>query len=332
MRSSRFCRPWVAVMLLVMMLGQGTWALAGTTGGLSGTLTDDKHAPVAGAKITASSPSQTATTTTDNAGHYTFLSLIPDTYTVSAEKEGFDPISVGGVSVFADQQIQEPLQTRHTLKEIARVVSRSAGDLVKAGSTTDVYSVSATQQAATVALGGGGALNQAYSGLASVPGVYIPQGQQGWAQSVYIRGGNYTSLGYEFDGVPTQRAFDAYPGGTLSILGQQELQVYTGSGPASAQSTGLAGFINQVIKTGTYPGFGLAELGVGSPAYYHKTQFEAGGAAPNRNFSYYAGFAGYNQQFRYGSQYDGSELSPIGGKIYNIIFANCGTANATAWR
>ena len=330
MRYSRICRLWVAVMLLVLMLGQGTWALAGTTGGLAGTLTDDKHAPVAGAKVTASSPSQTVSTTTDGAGHFTFLSLIPDTYTLSAEKDGYDPVSIGGVSVFADQQIQESLQTRHALKEIARVVSRSAGDLVKAGSTTDVYSVSAAQQQASVALGGGGALNQAYSGLASVPGVYIPQGQQGWAQSVYIRGGNYTSLGYEFDGVPTQRAFDAYPGGTLSILGQQELQVYTGSGPANAQSTGLAGFVNQVIKSGTYPGFGTAELGLGSPAYYHKAQLEAGGASPSRNFSYYAGFAGYDQQFRYASQYEGAGLEPIGGQIYNIVAANCGLQNATA--
>lgn len=331
MRILRYCRPFLAaIVLLALVIGQETWALAGTTGGVAGVVTDDKHAPVAGARVTATSPSQTASTTTDNGGHYIFVSLVPDTYTLAVEKDGYDPVSLGGISIFADQTIQQPLQAHQTLKTIARVVSRAAGDLVKAGSTTDVYSVSAAQQQATVALGGGGSLNQAYSGLASVPGVYIPQGQQGWAQSVYIRGGNYTSLGYEFDGVPTQRAFDAYPGGTLSILGQQELQVYTGSGPASAQSTGLAGFINQVIKSGTYPGFGTIELGVGAPAYYHKAQFEAGGAAPNRNFSYYAGFAGYNQEFRYGSQFNGDALNAIGGQIYNIVAANCGTASATA--
>ena len=70
---------------------------------------------------------------------------------------------------------------------------------------------------------------------------------------VYIRGGNYDQIGYEFDGVPVNRSFDNYPGSTAGTLGQQELQVYTGGGTAGESASGLAGFINQVIKTGTFP-------------------------------------------------------------------------------
>ena len=57
-------RVTVALMLLVAFLFQGTWALAGTTGGLNGTVTDTKGAPVAGAVVIATSPSQVATVTT----------------------------------------------------------------------------------------------------------------------------------------------------------------------------------------------------------------------------------------------------------------------------
>ena len=63
------------------------------------------------------------------------------------------------------------------------------------------------------------------------------------------------------------------------------MQVYTGGTPASADAQGIAGYINQVIKTGTYPGFGTADFGLGSPVSYHKASFEAGGSNPSRTFS-----------------------------------------------
>ena len=64
-----------------------------------------------------------------------------------------------------------------------------------------------------------------------------------------IRGGDYAQVGYEFDGVPTNKAFDNYPANTLSSLGQQEVQIYTGP-PVNAEASGSSGFINQVVRTG----------------------------------------------------------------------------------
>ena len=74
--------------LLALFAGQETWALASVTGGLTGTVVDaDTSAPIAGAQVTATSPSQSVTTTTDAAGHFTFLTLSPDTYTVTVVEE-----------------------------------------------------------------------------------------------------------------------------------------------------------------------------------------------------------------------------------------------------
>src|SRR5215469_6659164 len=285
------------------MLSQGTWALAGVTGGLTGVAVDaDTSAPVAGATVTAASPSQSATVTTDVAGHFAFLTLSPDTYTVTVTKSGYQTVSAPGQIVFADTVQTVTVRLAKALKTIAHVTSTGAGALVKSGTTNDVYSVNATGIAATQSLGGGGSLNSAYSAISSVPGAYVPPNQMGYYQTVVIRGGDYDQVGYEFDGVPVNRSFDNYPSSGASSLGNAEVQVYTGSASANAESQGLAGYINQVIKSGTYPGYATGELGIGTPTFYHKASVEAGGATPDRNLSYYLGVAGYNQAFNYVTQ------------------------------
>ena len=313
-------RALPAVLLVASLFCQGTWVLAGTTGALSGTLSEaGTNAPIAGARITATSPSQTASTTTDNGGHFTFASLTPDTYTISAEKQGFEPISLAGINVFADNTQTLTLTSRRALREIGRVTSRATTDIVRPGTTSDVYSVNSASADKSSALGGGGSLNQVYSAVASVPGVYVPTGAQGWYQTIQIRGGSYDQVGYEVDGVPVNRSFDYYPAHTASSLGQSEVQVYTGSAPPNSESQGLSGFINQVIRTGTYPGFADAQVSIGGPAYYHQAMFEFGGATPNRNFSYYVGISGSNNDVRVVDQFNGQSLTNVYGTPFSLL-------------
>ena len=298
MPRMRLRHAFVAVLIALAMLAQGTWALAGTTGTLAGSVTDSSTGKaVADAKVTAVSPSQTATTTTDAGGHFTFISLMPDTYTVSVEKDGYAPQSIAGVTIFADQSFNLPITTHPELKTIAVAHSRAAGNLVKPGTTSDIYSVNSATQQVVSGSSGGYNLNAAYSAVYQQPGVTSYIGNAGWGQVFYIRGGAYSQTGYEFDGVPVNRAFDNYQADSLSSLGQQELQVYTGGSPAGASSATLGGYLNQVIKTGTYPGFGTIQGGIGAPGFYHSLTAEAGGATPNRMFSYYVGLQGYNQTY-----------------------------------
>ena len=318
-QRSRASFALLVVLLVTAMLGQETWALAGTTGGLSGTIVQaDTGAPVPNAKVTVISPSQTSSTTTDAAGHFRFISLTPDTYTVSVDKTGYQTASAAGISVFADTTQVADIRLQPLLKTIAAVRSQAAGSLVKSGTTADVYSVNASTQDKVSALGGGGALNSAYSAIASVPGAFVPLNQLGYFQTVHIRGGDYDQVGYELDGVPVNRSFDNYPSGGASSLGQQELQVYTGASPANSEGQGLAGYINQVIRTGTYPGFGTIKVGVGAPAFYHKFTAEAGGSEPNRLFSYYIGIGGYDQDFRYVDQNNAASGTELAGPLAPI--------------
>lgn len=297
---------------------------AGTTGSISGTIVDAKtNRPVAGVVVQVASPSQTAKTTTDASGKFTFISLAPDTYVVSAEKNGYEAAAQSGVSVFADQLQTLDFRLQPALRTIGHVTTRSALDLVKPGTTTDVYSLDAATTAAAAPAGGGGSLNSAYSALAVLPGAFVPPNQMGVNQTVYIRGGNYDQIGYEYDGVPVNRSFDNYPGHAAATLGQQELQVYTGGGGPDQTATGLSGFINQVVKTGSYPGFTNVATRLGGPTFDHEISAETGGATTNGLFRYYVGLTGYNQDFRYFDNFNGASFIDE--------FPNTGPSNQTTY-
>jgi hypothetical protein len=304
------------VLVAIVAFGLTVPVRAGTTGGISGVVVETgTSTPIAGVAVSATSPSQSARATTDAGGHFAFVSLAPDEYTISLQKPGYTPSSYAGVAVFADAQQTLTLSMRIALKTIANVTSRSSASLVRPGTTADIYSVNAAQQERTAVLGGGGSLNSAYSAIASVPGAYVPANQNGYLQAVHVRGGDAYEVGYEFDGIPVNRAFDNFPSGSLSSLGQLELQVYTGATPSNAEAQGLAGFINQVIKTGTFPGYATVNAGAGTPTFYHNLNVEAGGATPDRTFSYYVGIGGYNQDRRYIDQFGGAVYSNEFGQL-----------------
>ncbi len=304
-----FRRSATAFAMVALVFGQVTWALAGTTGGISGLVTDTSGSPIAGASVRVVSASQSASTASDVSGRFNFLSLAPDTYTVSIEKEGYQPLSYAGITVFADNNLTLSFRIEKALKTIAKVSATSAGSLVKGGVGADIYSVNSQAITSSAVLGGGGNLNSAYSAISSVPGVTVPSGGMGWNQPTYVRGSQAFFTGFEYDGIPVNRAFDNYVSSTESNLGLQELQVYTGGGPSSSASAGTSGFINQVFKTGTYPGYLDLSGGIGAPTYYHQAKVEAGGATPDRRFSYYIGLSGYNQGFRFLDNQNGGLLA-----------------------
>src|SRR5579863_4170478 len=119
----RIAGRWITVAAVAAaLLLQTLPASAGTTGSIGGTvLSTENGAPVAGATVVATSPSQTSTTSTDASGRFTILSLAPDTYTIAVTKAGFSPNSTTGVSIFADQIQNVRIGLQPALKNIATV-------------------------------------------------------------------------------------------------------------------------------------------------------------------------------------------------------------------
>ncbi|MBC5804867.1 MAG: hypothetical protein DLM53_06980 [Candidatus Eremiobacter antarcticus] len=321
------CRA--GILAVLMLVCQATWTLAGTTGTINGTVTTTDGTPLQGARVTASSASQTASAISDIHGHYTMLSIGPDTYTVTASKEGYEPVQQLGITVIADNTATVNLVTRKLVATLGKVtVLGISTPLVSKSTISNVYTVSDKNLTHIQALGGGNNLETAYSAIDSVPGIFHNINNAGWGQTLYIHGGNYTEVGYEYDGIPVNRAFDQYNGDTLSSLGNQQVQVYTGGAPASASSSTVSGFINQVIKTGTYPGFGSMSLAFGAPSLWNGQKLEVGGATPDKRFTYYAGVSNYAQAIRYFDPFNGGTgTGPINNpSIYtNFTFYGAGT-------
>ncbi|HEY7980377.1 MAG TPA: TonB-dependent receptor [Candidatus Eremiobacteraceae bacterium] len=314
---SKYRLVQITLLAVMMLLCQGTWLLAGTTGALNGVVSSKDGTPLAGVKVTASSPSESVSAISSSSGNFSFVSLVPDTYEVTASKDGYDTTSQPGVSIFADNTQNVKIQLQASTKTLGHITTTAASALVKAGTTSDVYSVNAATQAKVGSLGGGGSMDAAYGAIATTAGVVVIPGQSGWFQTIHIRGGDNDQVGYEFDGVPVLRSYDNYPASTASALGQQELQVYTGAAPASSESQGLAGYINQVIRNGTYPGFGEVNFGVGAPTLYNKANIQVGGATPDRNFTYFVGVGAYHQQFRWYDQSNGAGITQLWGTPAN---------------
>src|SRR5215472_18469084 len=90
-------RRCLSVALVAAFALVGRPGLAGTTGSLAGAVLETPQGtPIANATVTASSPSQVAVTHTDARGNFVFLSLAPDTYTISIERSGFEPLASSG--------------------------------------------------------------------------------------------------------------------------------------------------------------------------------------------------------------------------------------------
>src|SRR5579863_2913309 len=300
-------------------------ARAGTTGTLTGYVLTGVDTPVAGASVSAVSPTGTFTATTDADGYFSFVALPPDTYDVTASKDGFQSIVDSGITVVADNSITVRLLVQKVIG-VVHVVEPNG--ILRPSTTQDVYSVNGRTQSMIGSFGGGGDLDNAYSAISSIPGTFVPTGQTGWNQPVFVRGGDFTEIGYEFDGVPVNRSFDHIPTTTLANLGVQSLDVYTGGAPADAESQGLSGYVNQVIRQGTFPGFATLDFGIGAPTLYNKLDFEVGGATPDRRFSYYAAVGGSDQAFRYYDQNNGASISQTFGQPFD--YSTGGGACATA--
>lgn len=106
-----FSRLLGAAGLLFAVASQTSGALAGTSGGVAGVVTNSQNGtPISDATVRISSPSQTITTKTDAKGHFIVFALQPDNYSVTAAKAGYDAHSVTGYEVQADQTQQIDVQ------------------------------------------------------------------------------------------------------------------------------------------------------------------------------------------------------------------------------
>ena len=295
----------IALLALVAMLVQGTSVLAGTTGSISGTVTDQNGAPVAGVRVTATSPSQNASVTSDAKGFYSVLNLSPDTYTITASKTGYDPSTLNGVTVTADQNANGDIKVHTTTAVLGHVTATAQAGTVSKTVTGDLYAVSASKISSYQGSAGGAETLYSQNGVVgSLPGVVRSVGGGGTYNgqgTLSLRGGAYDQVGFELEGIPLNRGFDFYNGTALATNGLASVEVYTGGAPADS-GRAMSGFINGTIQRGRYPGGADFTGTFGGPSFSHALQAAIYGGAPDGRFSYYVSALSNNQGYNWGDK------------------------------
>src|SRR5579862_3488475 len=271
-------------------------ALAETGGIVSGTVTDDKtHAAIAGAQVVVKSPGGTYRTTTDAQGHYRFLSVLPDTYSISISKTSYLPYA-NVVVVLNGSHNTVDVALSKTLKVIASTHARSAGSAFQRGMTIDTYTVTGSQIETVT----GKAFNANENDLLrSIPSVTIDK-----TGTVSIRGGFAFEAAYEFEGIdyttPNANLQNTLQNvGNFNLLnGVGAVQLIPGGGDATHGNTGT-GLVLFTAKHGTFPEYVHVDAEALVFPYLHQLGLEWGWADPKQRLSNYACFIGLRRNFQY---------------------------------
>jgi Carboxypeptidase regulatory-like domain len=263
MRSvASFCGTF----FLVLLMGMTAFGQAGR-GSVSGTVSDQASAVVPGAQVTLLNQATGVAlhTTTNSAGFYTFISLNPGTYQVTASQKGFVTVTQDQVVVNVDEVTETNIALRVgaqtekvTVTEEATLVEPSnstVGSLIPAEQIDRVPLVSRNVYDLIQLSAGVNAVNGSPNSSDSMQSIQnISVGRPGVDVSAdTINGSLVGSVYYMVDGAPIGIAENnsaaIIPAMEVPEDGVQEVRVETQNTPASYQSGG-AGVISLVTKSG----------------------------------------------------------------------------------
>jgi len=258
-------RNFLSVCLLFLCAASVAFAQAGR-GSISGLVSDPSGAVVNGAKVTALNHATGVElhTVTSDAGLYSFVSLSPGLYVVTASQKGFEGVAQDNVLVTVDQVTTANIALRvGSVTETVTVTETSA--LVDTSNSTVGQLIDSTAIARVPLLtrnvfdlvqlsAGVTPANGASNSSSSQAIVNISSGRPGIDVSSYtINGAIQGSVYYMLDGSPLGVAENnlaaILPAMEIPEDGVEEFRVETQNTPASYQSGG-AGVISLASKSG----------------------------------------------------------------------------------
>ena len=260
-------RNFLSVCVLFLCAASLALAQAGR-GSISGLVTDPGGALIQGAKVVLLNPATGVTqhTVTTSAGLYTFISLNPGVYKVTASQTGFKSLAQEKVTVNVDQvsEVNITLQVGAATEtvtvtegvELVEPSNSTVGSLIPAEAIDRVPLLSRNVFDLVQLSAGVNAVNGSPNSSDSMQSVQnISVGRPGVDVSAdTINGSLVGSVYYMLDGAPIGIAENnsaaIIPAMNIPEDGVQEVRVETQNTPASYQSGG-AGVISLVSKSGT---------------------------------------------------------------------------------
>lgn len=277
-----------AAMVFALVFGQETRVLAVTTGSISGIVSDAKtHAPIAGAQVTATSPSGNYRTSSDGKGFYILQGMQPDTYNITASAQGYAAMTLPGETVITANVIRVNIEMATEARVLGHLYTRAQASLVQPSQPTDTYTLTTAslEQVGGTPLNDNEAVLIEYTpSISATVGGGSPSGLQGYYP--LIRGGLENNEGFQLEGISGTEPLSNQFINNLILDGARSINVVAGAGDATQGGAG-SGYVNVVTKTGTYPATGQIQTEVGFPAFGHAFKFEYGNATPDGRFSYF---------------------------------------------
>src|SRR5690348_1798244 len=264
----RLVQRALVMLIPFLLITSGKLLAQAGRGSISGTITDSSGAIIAGAEVVLLNKATGVTlhTTTSSGGVYTFVSLNPGVYQVTASQAGFAKTVRDKVTVDVDQVTELNLSLKIgaaaevvTVTEQADLVEPSnstVGSLIPAATIDRVPLVSRNIYDLIQLSAGVNAVNGSPNSSDSMQTVQnISIGRPGVDVSAdTINGSLVGSVYYMLDGSPIGVAENnsaaIIPAMNIPEDGIQEVRVETQNTPASYQSGG-AGVISLVSKSGT---------------------------------------------------------------------------------
>ncbi|HEY6447459.1 MAG TPA: carboxypeptidase regulatory-like domain-containing protein [Acidobacteriaceae bacterium] len=223
---------------------------AGATGTILGTVTDITGAVIPNVKVTITNVATNVPfiTTTSSAGDYLAPSLIPGSYSVTAEIQGFQRSITTGLTLTVDQN----LRVNVTMKPgaVTQTLSVTAQEVSLDTDTAAISQLMSERQVEQLPLNGRNFMQLLLVGAGAVT-VGGEQGtmRQGEGNAVSINGGRPEGNNYTLDGLVNTDQALVTPAVILSQDAIQEFKVE--SGTYSAEYGFSASQINLVSKSGT---------------------------------------------------------------------------------
>ncbi len=220
-----------------------------TSGTIQGTVADEQGAFIPGATVEARNTRTnfSKTFTTDSDGRYTFLSMPPGNYRVSATKQGFTRVIQENVELTVGRSI--------ALNLVLRVSGVSEEVIISTTPTVDTVKTEASTTLNSRTISNTPILGRKFEDLLTLtPGVSITQGpdgdeinfsgQRGIFNNVSLDGGDYNNGFFGEQAGGQRAAID------ISLDAVQEFQVIA-TGASAEYGRTAGGIINVITKSGT---------------------------------------------------------------------------------
>lgn len=256
-------RPPAAIRLFLatvfLLLASGTMSAQLDTGSITGTVTDASGAAIPSARITLTNVATNTNTVTQSTptGTYVFNDLLPGTYTIQSQSQGFQNYLVRGLDVHVQQVLT--VDIRMNPGDVQQQVTVTAATPLLQSENAAVGQTITTEEINDLPLASRnwGSLSQLAAGVSTAPPGQ-PTPDSGSTQSSYfsVDGGNVWQNDFRLNGINDNIEFYGgnYTGTNAAIVPPpdaiQEFKIQNGDFNAEfGHSTG--GVVNAALKSGT---------------------------------------------------------------------------------